>query len=171
MVELTISIGIIATSIILIVTLFSTMFKSSQHAVDLTAGTVVAESELDRYIYENEFFNAGTQASPSYQYGFGRFAGGSYNNFVVYSSTKSLNNVTFIFDIYSTDISSEMVKLDIVVWWWQNVAVTRPTADFTYNETTATGASVQSDKQVTSPGAGVLRTELSRLVVRNPKKF
>jgi hypothetical protein len=122
--ELMLSIGIIGTSLILVVGIFTMLFSGSQKAGDLTAGSVVADGLLTQQIYQltsvestrTAFFQA-AYTNPTF------FRGGTY----------SLNNTVYFYKIYVQDIdphitlhdtdtdgtagSTKMKRLDVVVWW------------------------------------------------------
>ncbi len=96
--ELMVSICILASSIMLILGLFVHLFNASQKSVDLTAGTVVAESVLQKYLYDTPF-------PPQ-------------NLAIPYSGVVQLNNQAYIYTIYVQDINSSLKRVDAVVTWW-----------------------------------------------------
>ena len=146
LVELMISVGIMSTTLLLVLGVFTNVMKASRKAVDLTAGTIVAEGVISTEMYaimgdevaKNLFFKK------------------TYNDPFV-EGTKHLNNSTFVYRMYATEIpigtkvltDNRVKKIDVIVWWW---------ADGEGNVTT--------DKRA---GYGYLRTELSRLVNENSK--
>lgn len=145
-----ISIGILATSLLLVVGIFVTVTKASQKSLDLTAGTVIAESVLNRELYavmssdsaRNRFF-----ASLESMYD------GSAENRYLVKGTERLNQTVFTYVLYANNVitaeeGNRVKKVDAVVWWW--------------NEGGTAVAGVR-------PGYGFLRSEVSRLVNENSR--
>lgn len=143
LVELMISIGILATSLLLVVGIFMTVTRASQKSLDLTAGTIIAESVLSRELYSimgddttrAGFFAANDPSVPIVQ------------------GTERLNQTVFTYLIYANtvmggEVGNRVKKVDTVVWWW--------------NEGGSSVAGVR-------PGYGFLRSEVSRLVNENSK--
>jgi prepilin-type N-terminal cleavage/methylation domain-containing protein len=117
--ELIISVGIIATAILLVVGIFTFLFKASQKSVDLTAGTVVAESIMQntvtRFIYDSSFRSSVMQNHSG------------YNNTELEQGTKSYNGAQFSYSIYATDLSqlgssatNPMLSLSVICRWWDS---------------------------------------------------
>lgn len=52
LIELLVALGILATTLVMVVGVFLTVTRATQKSLDLTAGTVVAQSILSREIYE-----------------------------------------------------------------------------------------------------------------------
>lgn len=125
--ELIISIGIIGTSLILVVGIFTVLVSGSQKASDLTSGSVVADGLLSQTIYQvlavpdrrNDFFRP-LYATPTV------FRGGTYQ----------LNSTVYFYKIYCTDVTAlrglrwaptdiyglggsetYLKRFDVVVWW------------------------------------------------------
>lgn len=143
--ELMVSMGIISTTLLMIMGVFMTVFRSSQKAVDMTAGTIFAESVLNREMRvimtdagkRSKFFNLNFSTTP-YVEGVDR-----------------LNNALFTYKMYASDIpmsswrtDNKMKRVDVVVWWWAAGSET---------DTVTTGRDSRS-------GYGILRTEVSRIV-------
>lgn len=144
--ELVISVGIISTAILLVVGVFTFLFKSSQKSVDMTSGTVVAESIMQdmmfRIMYDHttrvNFYNsdvAGMYASET----------------AVEVSSRSYNGSQYFYTIYLTDCSglgsnsaNPMCKMSVVVNWWDQ------------------GGGIPGRSR---SGYGTLAVELTRLIV------
>jgi hypothetical protein len=123
--ELMFSIGVLATSILLVLGIFSNLVNGSQKSVDLTAGSVVADGLLSQQIYQI-MSDSGTQTT---------FFNTSYASATAYKAgTYSLNNVIYAYKIYCQDVkmgtlhsqltdatsstgTTNLKRLDIVVWW------------------------------------------------------
>ncbi|MEW6282438.1 MAG: type II secretion system protein [Candidatus Eremiobacterota bacterium] len=145
--ELLIAFSIIATALLLIIGVFTTILRGSQKTVDLTAGTILAESILDERIYyilntapavdKDNFLNG--LASPL-------LGSGSYMNDTVFSYAIYTTPVTFP----GMGLGNRLVKADIIVWWWK-----------------PSGSATESAKA--TQGYGYLRSELSRLVNERSK--
>lgn len=124
MLELIVSIGIIGTSLILVVGIFTVLVSGSQKASDLTSGSVVADGIMSQTIYQvlanqTAFFRDASYSTPQV------FRGGTYQ----------LNNTVYFYKLYCTDASltgqqltfysnddgqvlaSCMRRFDLVVWW------------------------------------------------------
>jgi len=121
--ELVISVGIISTAILLVIGVFTFLFRASQKSVDLTAGTVVAESimenELEQFIY-NPTLRMAVMTNHA-----------SYNNTILESGTKSYNGSNFTYGIYVTDLSNmgstssitqnyPIISMNVVCSWWDS---------------------------------------------------
>ncbi|MBM3460589.1 MAG: hypothetical protein FJX76_00620 [Armatimonadetes bacterium] len=119
--ELIISVGILSTAILLVVGIFTFLFKASQKSVDMTAGTIVAESILQEYIYSlrtggrlDKFMTATKDAADKDAYA---------------SDVRHLNKTDFFYTLYVQDItallppevpsSQQLRKLRIVCNWWE----------------------------------------------------
>lgn len=138
-----ISIGILATSLLLVVGIFLTVTRASQKSLDLTAGTVIAESVLTRELYSV------MGESSTRQIFFTR----NYATDPLVQGTERLNQTVFTYVIYANtvldgDEGNRVKKVDAVVWWW--------------NEGGTAVAGVK-------PGYGFLRSEVSRLVNENSR--
>ena len=139
LVELMVSMAIISTTLLMIMGVFMTVFKASKKAVDLTAGTIFAESVLNR-----ELRNLMTDPAER-----GKFF--QSNNKVYAEGVDRLNEAYFTYKMYVTDVSfptsissrtdNKMKRVDVIVWWW------------------GTGAEKNG-----RDGYGTLRTEVSRIV-------
>lgn len=140
--ELMVSIGILATAILLIVGVFTFLFSSSQKSRDLTAGAIAAESFLQEWI-EGYMSDADTWS------GILRDLGKKSGKFTVKTSTSSMNHTNFTYSIYSENLNSllgtdkPLIKLTIVCQWWDNNSAL---------------------PGVTRQGYGQLSVELSRLI-------
>jgi type II secretory pathway pseudopilin PulG len=119
MVELVFAIAVIATSLLLFVGIFFTMFRATQKGVDLTAGTVVAESKLASFLY-----NVQEHSESPYDT---RFPNGldslKDDGSVVDSGGEDLNRVKFSYEIRSWKVSTDpalvnLRKVEITTWWW-----------------------------------------------------
>jgi len=141
--ELMVSVGILATALVLVVGIFMSVTQASQKSLDLTAGTIVAESILSRELYEvmgredsrHAFFARDYQTDP--------FVRG----------TERLNQTVFTYLIYATgamdgEVGNRVKKVDAVVWWW-----------------TEEGAASSGGRT----GYGFLRSEVTRLVNENSR--
>ena len=95
-----VSIGILATSLLLVVGIFMTVTRASQKSLDLTAGTIIAESVLTRELYSimgdtdtrKSFFDA---SDPRVPYSEG---------------TERLNQTVFTYRIYASSVMSGEVS-------------------------------------------------------------
>lgn len=136
--ELVFAIGILGLAILMVVGLFVNLFRSSQKGVDLTAGTTVAEAELNRFLYKQQETAGGLEALPS---------GGS----VADQGNVVSSNQRYYYKISSSDAgSTELKKVDIVLWWWDG---DRGQDDLSYRRT----------------GYGKLQVRMSRLVYTKNK--
>ncbi len=145
LVELMVSMGIIATTLLMIMGVFMTVFKSSQKAVDMTAGTIFAESVMNKEL--RTIMSDSTLR--------GRFFTLNYSINPYVEGVERLNNALFTYKMYASDISmpswrtdNKMKKVDVVVWWW---------AAGSEHDTVTTGRDSRS-------GYGILRTEVTRIV-------
>lgn len=126
--ELIVTIGIVATAILLVVGVFTYLFSASQKSVDLTAGTVVAESIMQdmvlKIMYDDKtketWYNADV-------------AGAYSNQTTIESGIRSYNRAQFSYKIYLTDcagldadgsnqptgfVGSPMCVIAVAVTWW-----------------------------------------------------
>lgn len=125
LIELIVSIGIIGTSLILVIGIFAYLVAGGQKASDLTSGTVAADGLLSQEIYQimsvtntrNQFFL--TSYSTPYL-----LSGGTYqlNNTVyfykIYCQDAPLTGTAFTcLQIYGGSSTTSLKQLDIVVWW------------------------------------------------------
>ena len=109
LIELMLAVSIIATSLLLFIGVFFAMFKSSQKGVDLTAGTVVAESVLAQYLYDRQEMSGGLPLNLVDNVG------------SPITGTTTLNKTIFTYEITCQDTGTgNLKKIDVVVWWWQN---------------------------------------------------
>lgn len=107
LVELAISIGVIAASLIGLLVLFIALIKASQKSVDLAVGTTVAAAIMDKYVYSTGF-NVIQQEIES--------AGSS----PIRDGAENLSNGRFLYEITGKKIMpGQILRLDIAVWWWQ----------------------------------------------------
>lgn len=122
--ELMISVGILATAILLVTGVYLFLFRASQKSVDLTAGTVVAESILKEWQQRLSYDVATSTAFRNSTYA---------TDTLIDSSTKSLNNAVFTYNLYAMDVNSllglsttpnppppPIRRLRIVCSWWDN---------------------------------------------------
>lgn len=107
LIELMLSISIVATSLILFIGIFMTMFAASEKGVDLTAGTVVASSQLTKALYEYQE-TYGLENLPT-------------DGSEIKNESVTLNKTTFFYRITSSGVGTpDLRKVDVEVWWWQN---------------------------------------------------
>lgn len=141
--ELMMSIGIIAVAILAVLAVFTAVLRGSNKSVSLSSGAAIAESKLNEEIYSvlNDdtarlnFFNSTT----------GLWLSGT---------DQTLNGTTYHYAIYVEDIApsgapllvtpNRLKKADITVWWWND-------------------SNVNSSGEVRD-GYGVLRTQMTRLI-------
>jgi hypothetical protein len=108
MMEVIVSVGIIATSIVVLLILFISLIKASQKSVDLAVGTTVAAGVIDKYIYSTSFDVIEQKIESS---------GAS----PICSGIAELNNGRFLYDITGKKVTAgQILRLDIAVWWWQS---------------------------------------------------
>ena len=141
--ELLVAIGILATCLVMVVGVFLTVTRASQKSLDLTAGTIVAQSILSRELYGI----MGSDAARS------NFFSGSYATDPFVEGTERLNQAVFTYRIYATpvmigDMGNRVMQLNAVVWWWNDEG------------------SAPSEGRA---GYGYLRSELTRLVNENSR--
>ncbi len=138
-----VSVGILATSLVLVVGIFMTVTQASQKSLDLTAGTIVAESILSRELY-------GIMGDDDSRH---TFFARDYQNDPFVRGTERLNQTVFTYLIYATsamdgEVGNRVKKVDAVVWWW--------------NEEGAPSSEGRA-------GYGFLRSEVTRLVNENSR--
>lgn len=143
--EVVFSIAIISAAILILVGLFTIMFRSSQKGVDLTIGTVVASSELAKYLYTQQEAPGGLENLDT-------------DGFPPYRGTVTLNRTVFSYEIRSFSVGShpdleDLRKVDISVWWWQETPESLS----------------QEFKPGFRPGYGRLNVKLSRIVYTKEK--
>lgn len=153
LIELMVSVGIMATTLLLVLGIFTNVMRASRKAVDLTAGTIVAESVLTKELYR-VMADEGAKA---------RFfdEANNYDTNELVAGTEHLNDAVFTYRVYASNVSlgstmatgNRVKKLDVVVWWWNS--------DEKGEDTT-----IHSQ---TREGFGFLRTEMTRLVNENSK--
>ena len=137
LVELIVSIGIVGTSIILVVGIFGTLFKGSQKAADLTAGAVVADGLLSQTVYQvTASTDNGLSASQI------AFFQASYATPTLYTGgTYQLNGNVYFYKIYVQDVGlgadfhdsdtdgtanqTLLKRFDAVVWWNDSSAASK----------------------------------------------
>ena len=152
------AIGILATSILLVVGVFGILITASQKVSDLTVGSVVADGLLSQQIYQlvstdsmrTRFFQA-TYGTPT----------------VIREGAHSLNTATYFYRIYCQDAtfsstlhctatdhapsnSTALKRLDVVVWW--------------HADTQADGQPPATITTTSRPGMGTLYVFHSRLL-------
>lgn len=109
LIELMLAVSIIATALLLFIGVFLAMFKSSQKGVDLTAGTVVAESVLSQYLYDRQEMSGGLPVNLIDNVG------------SPVTGTATLNKTIFTYEITCQDVGTgNLKKIDVIVWWWQD---------------------------------------------------
>jgi len=141
--ELLVAIGILATCLVMVVGVFLTVTRASQKSLDLTAGTIVAQSILSRELYgimsnqasRKTFFDQDYQTEP------------------LVRGTERLNQTAFTYLLYANtvlngDTGNRVKKVDAVVWWCDEEAASAPG---------------------TKAGYGFLRSEVTRLVNENSR--
>lgn len=178
LIELMISVGIMATTLLLVVGVFTNVMRASRKSVDLTAGTLVAESVMNRELYsimtgpdKAAFFKDGTVPAASSH----NLQAGEVKPNELLSGTERLNETVFTYKMYakaldltdpgagaaegsnakSVSDKNRVVKVDVVVWWWAEGA--------------KNGEEPANGTDNTRQGYGILRTELTRLVNQNSK--
>jgi len=116
------SIGILATAILLVTGVYLFLFRASQKSVDLTAGTVVAESILREY-QQRLIYDPATSTA---------FRNATYaTDTVIQTGSKSLNQAVFNYTIYVMDMNAllglsstptpappSLRRLRVVCSWW-----------------------------------------------------
>jgi type II secretory pathway pseudopilin PulG len=111
LVEVVLAIAIVATSLLLFIGVFLTMFRASEKGVDLTAATVVAESQLNKFLYWKQEQEGGLD-------GLGLVGdavepGGS--------GKVKHNTIEYTYEIKSRIADPAMPnlrKVDVTVYWW-----------------------------------------------------
>ena len=161
--ELVISIGILATSILLVLGIFSGLVNGSQKSVDLTTGSVVAEGLLSQQIYQVMSDNTARNALFS-------GAGSGSTPEVYKAGTYNLNNVIYAYKIYVQDVSlgtelhsqatdslnasgassgsTRLKRMDIIVWWNDSSAQEKSNKNALTVGSSAQGQGVQQVHQV-----------------------
>lgn len=144
--ELVVSIGIIATAMLLVIGVFMSLFMASEKSVDLTSGTVVAESVLQDYVNRIAY-------DPAVRENFYRddCAGLYDSEMLAERGTRHFNQSDFTYSVYLLDAADwgssgtdPMCKISVVCTWWDS----------------GTGVSGS-----TRHGYGLLQVELTRLVL------
>jgi len=125
--ELLISIGILSTALLLVVGVFTFLFRASQKSVDMTAGTIVAESILQEEVQKLTNDKGRLEA----------FLEASYASETLWKpvTVKPLNQAEFFYCIYAQDASTlagpapagssrttpmKLKKLRLVCSWWDS---------------------------------------------------
>lgn len=108
LVELVFAIGALAVAFLMIVALFLSLFKSSQKSLDLTTGTLVAESAMAQYLY-------GLQEQP------GGLADNLKDNTAnPFRGSSRLNQTEYYYEILCNDLgTADLKKVSVRVWWWE----------------------------------------------------
>jgi prepilin-type N-terminal cleavage/methylation domain-containing protein len=143
LIELLVALGILATTLVMVVGVFLTVTRATQKSLDLTAGTVVAQSILSREIYEAMSHDTSRRF----------FFNKDYSNEPWVRGTERLNQTVFTYLLYAntvmnTGVGNRVKKVDAVVWWWNEEAASVPGA---------------------KAGYGFLRSEVTRLVNENSR--
>ena len=150
LVELLVSIGIVATVLVYIIGVFTTGMKANRKSVDLTAGTLVAESVISHELY-------GVLADKDKS---ARFFAHTYtSNDAAIEGTETLSNTVFTYKLFVSDVNqfvesgNKMKKVDVQVWWW--VPESTDTSDLQGNTIRA--------------GYGVVSVGMTRLINQQSK--
>ncbi|MBQ7568515.1 type II secretion system protein [bacterium] len=115
--ELLLAISIIATVMLYLIGIFTTGLRANRKAVDLTAGTLVAESVISQELY-------GILSDPDKSSSFFSHVYGSTTPCV--QGTTTLSSTKFTYKMFVNDVSgfndanNKMKKVDVQVWWWNN---------------------------------------------------
>ena len=141
--ELLVSVGILGTALVMVVGVFLTVTRASQKSLDLTAGTVVAQSVLSRELHGIMSHEASRRT----------FFDRDYRTDPWVRGTERLNQTAFTYLLYANtvmngDVGNRVKKVDAVVWWWNEEATSVPGA---------------------KAGYGFLRSEVTRLVNENSR--
>lgn len=118
--ELMISVGILSVAILLVVGVFTFLFSASQKSVDLTAGTVIAQSimqdTVNRCTYDADFrrtlfTNHGVYSAET----------------VIQAGAKSYNGTDYSYSITVQELAAlgsssvnPMFSLGVTCWWWDS---------------------------------------------------
>ena len=155
LVELLVSVAIVATVLLYIIGIFTSGMKANRKSIDLTAGTLVAESVMTHELYgilsdddkRAKFFNSSIYSSGS----------------SCMEGTQNLNNTVFTYKLFVTDLpetfggsNNRLKKVDVQVWWW---------SDDVGEEGGGSGNNVNAFKQ----GYGVLSVGLTRIINEQTK--
>jgi len=113
--ELIISIGIVAVALLVVATVFISVLKSGAKNTDLETGTLVAQSQLNQVIFNVVNLNGYTNTTRANVFS---------NPTTIVTSTVALNN-----QVYSYNVTTQPIPLDLVhnnnllavftvqVWW------------------------------------------------------
>ncbi len=118
-IELMIGILILSSTIVMIVGLYTYLFKVSQKGVDLTAGTAVGEKVLEEFIQE-------AMTKPIEKTDGGHYAKkvSALTSGNVFVGSKSVNSSKFYYVIeVSGDLNNSdyrLMKVDATIRWWDN---------------------------------------------------
>jgi prepilin-type N-terminal cleavage/methylation domain-containing protein len=121
LIEMVISVGLLASAALLVLGITTSMFYASQKSVDLTTGTVLANSLLKQQAYQVLYDN---DASAQF------FQQSHDAPTLLAEGTYTLNTSTFHYKIYVQDLSlstalssggksTRMKRLDALVSWWE----------------------------------------------------
>lgn len=154
LIELILSIGIVGTSLILVVGIFTMLFNGSQKAGDLTAGSVVADGIMTQTIYQ-------VMCTETYRTAFFQ---AQYNGPTFYrGGTYSLNSQVYFYKIYCQDLNfgstlhnsdtdgingTYLKRFDIVVWWNDASAASQTQAQNMTMNQQSRGTGIQEVHQV-----------------------
>lgn len=159
--EVMLAASILASSILLVFSVFTMLFNGSQKTVDMTAGTTIAQSLMTQEIYQLTgdtntriaFFQDNAYSLPQ------AINGGTYTlNNSQYCYKFTCQDVTLPVKLHcqATDCTNNsnqthLRELHLVVWWW---------------DAKATGASDVGSMQLDAshPGAGQLQVSMTRLL-------
>jgi len=156
LIELIVSIGIVGTSLILLVGIFTVLLNGSQKASDLTSGSAIADGLLSQQVYQ-------IMAVDSNRVTFFKTAYSTPQ--VINGGTYSLNNTVFFYKIYVQDVAlgatlhnsstdgstgqTLLKRLDVVLWWSDETAGSASSwTSLTMNQQTGRGQGVQQVHQV-----------------------
>lgn len=168
LVELMVSVGIMAITLLLVMAVFTTSMRAGQKSVDLAAGVLVAETVLTKDVYDIVHGKGDSVVDGSSATIRANLMDG--NGDVVMSGIKDLNNTTFIWELKSTKLAgvdldaniSDLLRLDVEVWWYK----TGSNVDALDNGD-ITGAKAWGDNSERNnksrAGFGVLHCSMSRL--------
>lgn len=115
LVELLVSIGIVATVLVYIIGVFTTGMKANRKSVDLTSGTLVAESVISQ-----ELYGILSDSDKSAQF----FAHNYTSSEPAIEGTQTLSNTKFTYKLFVSNVNqftesgNKMKKVDVQVWWW-----------------------------------------------------
>ncbi len=170
LIELLISIGIIATVLLYIMGVFTTGMRANRKSVDLTSGTLVAESVISRELYD---ILADSQRASDF---FGATYGADSNTAYVQGS-ETLDGTVYTYKLYVSDVSMQMAgtdasttgmgnaikKVDVQVWWWTQDEEAAKTVNPESSD------SVENNAKSFKQGYGVASVGLSRLINQQSK--